>query len=384
MKPGHPTSILPALEHISSCTYKTASFALINLRLLYWTRSYFPIGFTDISGTSGDIIDSGYASAEEGEKEGAGNEENLEELLETLRNDPIEKDFAIKWLIGFISRSEQWVEAVPGHGANVEEEREGRIRTIDEATQLLALFADTQTDGVLTRNFTFSLPRNYGGTLAVELDDESYEHDHEGVGLQTWGSATVLANCICAQPEEYLPISSDNRTFKLLELGAGTGLLSIVVTKLLCNMIARCKTFEVVASDFHPEVLENLRRNTIRNFKEMPRRICVKYLDWSEPPLELFGQFDIILAADVIYDPRHSHWIKSCVEKMLRRTADSAMWLIIPQRPTRVDEINKLNSIFNDGKLRILSKKQFVRSKGVGRIDEDGYTLFRIGWGDLQ
>lgn len=378
MKLNHPTSSLPALKHLPTYSYQTILCALFNLRTLYWSIPSFPIGFTDVSGTSKEIIDSGYASAEEEE----GHEQDVHESLEILRNDPFEKKYTVTWLTGFISRSEQWIEAIPNTLSDFEEERDGRVRTVDEAIELLALCADTQADGAMARNFVFS--DCHGGSLTVELNDEPYEHDHEGVGLQTWGSASVLAKYICAQPEHYFPALSDPGPFKLLELGAGTGLLSIMVTKLLSNEIIRQKSFNIVASDFHPEVLRNLRRNIIRNLGGLSGEISVENLDWSNPPSRFFGQFDVILAADVIYDQNHGYWIRSCAENLLRRTATSVMWLIIPQRPTRTMEIDGIDSVFHNEKLGILSTQIFPRSSSVGRIDEDGYRLFKIGWTDLQ
>ncbi|GJJ13100.1 hypothetical protein Clacol_007350 [Clathrus columnatus] len=366
MKLGYPSSTLPVLKHLSTYSYKTILIALFNLRTLYWSAVSFPIGFTNILRISGDTIDSGYASAEDGEEEPL-------ETLEILRNDPFEKKFAVKWLTGFVSCCDQWIEE------GDEEEREGRVRILEEAIALLALSANMQINEALTRNFTFQTC--WGGTLTIELNDEPYENDHESVGLQTWGSAFVFAKCICAQPEKFLVVTQpDVRPLTILELGAGTGLLSIVVARLLYSKMPHIDIFKIVASDFHPKVLKNLYKNVTRNFKESPHRIRIESLDWSNPPTELFGQFDVILAADVIYDSRHGQWIKSCAERMLRQTAHSVMWLIVPQRPTRTAEIEGIDSVFGGEGLQILTAETLPRSNGVGRADEDGYRLFKVGW----
>ena len=213
-------------------------------------------------------------------------------------------------------------------------------------------------------------------------------------------------------------------------------MLSIVAAKILqfCNNNNPTLQPEIIATDYHPDVLDNLTKNVITNFpKKHPAAaaVTIKYLDWEVPrycePLD--RPFDVILAADVIYHPEHAKWIKQCVEKLLVRPSSSAVnnttattfpckprrgygggggvfWLIIPIRSTgrhegldqtvddlfptytthdeqqqRVEvEATRDCDINSEPVLAILQKEEVGRRGNIGRADEGGYKLFKIGW----
>ncbi|KAF8579262.1 hypothetical protein K439DRAFT_1638132 [Ramaria rubella] len=389
MDPQAPTVSLPLLRNIALYTPNVITASLINLRALYWPAAFPPTSATIRASKrriDQRIPDSGYASAEEDE----GEDTEAEERIMLLRADGLERAFAVRWLTGFIARSEEWIAVdLPGCDcqADMDKERESRACIVEEAATLLALSADTQTDEALAREFTFAVTG--GEEVIVKLKDESYDQDHEGVGLQTWGSACVMAGRLCKEPDKYLALRSrvgDERlkeTVRVLELGAGTGLLSMVVAKLQDQCWARDRglQLDVVATDFHPAVLKNLRGNVARNFS-CSDAVQVEKLDWADTPIpKERDKFDVVLAADVIYDERHAGWIRNCAERMLRREQGSLMWLIIPRRPTRTGEVEGVDGVFGgEGSLRILHVEDVARCNGVGRADEDGYRLFCIGW----
>jgi hypothetical protein len=107
--------------------------------------------------------------------------------------------------------------------------------------------------------------------------------------------------------------------------------------------------------------------------------------------------FTTILAADVIYHPDHARWIKGCVERLLLRPErreegeGGIFWLIIPLRSTGRHEgmCNTVDEIFPDlgaegggveWKLAVLEREDVGKQDGLGRADESGYKLFKIGW----
>ncbi|KAF8515847.1 hypothetical protein BU17DRAFT_51381 [Hysterangium stoloniferum] len=402
--PKPPTSSLPPLRNIIVYSRSTIIAALLNLRALYWPASVLGAAIrTGRVAIAGKVPDSGYASAEEDEHEYTESEEAGEERLMLMRVDAFEKAFAAKWLTGFIARSEEWVDA-GGFSLSLDSETpqecEDRACVVEEVAALLALLADTHADGALARKFSFAVEGG-GQDVTVELKDESYDQDHASVGLQTWGSACVLAGRICMNPGRYLPLylegagtmnggggASRRQTVRVLELGAGTGLLSMVVAKLHQQLLMQTQDvhLDVVATDFHPAVLKNLRSNVLRNFSFNGKdsAVYVDKLDWADTPVPAESdKFDVILAADVIYDKRHGGWIKACAEQMLRESERSLMWLIVPRRPTRTGEVEGVDDVFcKEGQvgLGIIEVENVARHHGVGRADEDGYRLFKIGW----
>ena len=446
-----PTSTLPPLNHLATHTTEQIKQGLQDLHRLYFPPE--PALFhasKKLSISRRDVVprplhdtfipDSGYASAEEGEEEGlqdflADTDENNNDSDtegDLLRADPFERSFAIKWLTGFITRSDKWISP-----CDSESESEERSDILDQAITLLSAFTSVgeETEVALTRTFSFPLTTSSTSTskkkkkeeIQVELNDAPLsKEDHTSVGLQSWGSSILLAERICLQPSLFsltMPINNINvRPLRILELGAGTGMLSIVAAKILQSYNPAP---EIIATDYHPEVLDNLTRNVTTNFPKHPgaaAAITVKCLDWEVPQYHepLNRPFDVILAADVIYHPEHAKWIKQCVEKLLvrpfpsdstatttttttlpcnRNRTGGVFWLIIPVRSTGRHEgldrtVDDLFSTYThehveagggentEPRLAMFEKEEVGRQGNVGRADEGGYKLFKIGWID--
>ncbi|KAF9820779.1 hypothetical protein IEO21_01222 [Rhodonia placenta] len=397
--PVPPTSSLPPLVRLALCSTEQVSDAFQNLRAIY-CRNTFSVAPTLLRKLlpnhllhDKSVPDSGYASADDEDEGGADSPEVEVESdafdIDVLRSDAFERDFATRWLTGFIARSDVWVTSV---------DSDARAALVDDAASILAAFAGDDEEEALTRRFTFE------GGIDVELNDAPLlTEDHTSVGLQSWGSSILLAERLCANPHAFgLSIRQDQTSLRVLELGAGTGLLSIVAAKILRAQRLNDTTSTVVATDYHPSVLANLRSNVTTNFGTVDGLLVVRALDWQYPvhdgPFAL--PFGVILAADVIYHPEHARWIKKCAERLLTRPDDVSVggifWLIIPLRPTgrhegmsnTVEEVfpqvsqQDRDSTVHTSKLElvILDMQKLARHEGVGRADEGGYKLYRIGW----
>lgn len=404
-----PISSLPSLRQLSFHTLDSIQQALAGLRSLYFPLPppklvlyKRPAIAARIHGSA--VPDSGYASAEgEDDEENEVEEEEVSQKLighediDVLRSDPFEREYVIKWLTGLIARSDIWITEAPveeGSGDTSEE----RSRVVDDAASLLSSFAgDAEPEPALTRDFSFP-QSDGGGPVCVQLNDGALlTGDHTSVGLQSWASSIIFAERICWDPPSFHFNSLDRPGIRVLELGAGTGLLSIVASKFLPSA-------EIIATDYHPDVLTNLRSNVSTNVSgQDPSPISVHALDWSHPPTDgpfSEGSFDMILAADVIYHLDHAQWIKSCIQHYLRRSRHSesyrpVFWLIIPLRSTGRHEgmdatVEQVFSVLDPnanfpsdpekGELTILCKEEIARRSGVGRADEGSYVLFQIGW----
>ena len=333
--PIPPTINLPPLKYLSDCSLNQVLDALTDLRVLY-----FPSPLVECLRLQNDskpyahlvcgssAPDSGYASAEEDDDDSSSDFDGRNEALDLLRTDEFERAFTIKWLVGFTARSDTWISSVP------ETETEAYTCAVDEAVSLLALFTGSESEQAITRKFSFLA--SGGQPVEVELNDAPLvSEDYTSVGLQSWASSILLAERLCANPGKFsLDLMTRGRGLRVLELGAGTGLLSITVAKILVS--GRVRTPEpppiVVATDFHPDVLANLQRNVDDNADT--QGILVRKLDWSQPnssTVPFDRPFDVILAADVVYEPSHASWIANCVTKLLARPA-GVLWMIIALR----------------------------------------------------
>lgn len=144
------------------------------------------------------------------------------------------------------------------------------------------------------------------------------------VGLRTWEASLRLATYLCDNP-------SLLRSRNVIELGAGTGLLSI-----LCA--AYLGTSSVLATDGLPHVVEMIDKNVTRNavnkifsrHEVQPPRAAI--LEWGDLTAlddvlvdadDNALDFDLILGADITYSPDIVPLLARLLSELLHRTQDS-------------------------------------------------------------
>ncbi|ORY49296.1 hypothetical protein BCR35DRAFT_310817 [Leucosporidium creatinivorum] len=356
-RPSLPTAILPKIprNNLSSSLDTQELLRLVNhLTSLYTTTTT----------TTTTTTDSAYS-----------------DQVDELEIDPLgpdsqfERGWTKSWLVSLLRRAEDWVhELDEQEGGPNEQERKQRLQVVDQAGALVAALTETSASGSILRPLllpTSTTEPPSSEPLLITLNDALPSSlDPTSVGLQSWGSSIILSKLICLNPEEFgVPNEkTEGAGMRTLELGAGTGLLSLVWK----GMSERQGAIrgEVIATDFHEDVLKNLRLNVKTNtpsispstsplnsppFLPADARsstppVAAHHLDWqavhssrqfatafpsSAPSTPLNGPlktdtaptmpppfdrpFHTLLAADVVYGPEHAKWLKSCVEQFLIR-----------------------------------------------------------------
>ncbi|KZV74041.1 hypothetical protein PENSPDRAFT_648246 [Peniophora sp. CONT] len=391
--PAAPTSSLPPIGRLAAYSLEQITSALANLRGLYFPpKPTLPIASVKPAKKArhhllhdNTVPDSGYASAEEDDEDQE--QDADEEALELLRADEFERSYAVRWLTGLASRADVFL--YPPTPLS-EDEEEQRSATLDDAAALLSALvsADSEAsdDEGLLREFKFASP---GGPVSVLLTDLPLQSsDHTSVGLQSWASSIVFGERLCATPAAF---GLDAPT-RVLELGAGTGLLALTAAYLFARHDGKDQG-TIVATDFHPDVLANLERNVAANFSEtLEDAVAVRKLDWSAPdwsiaPLD--QPFDVLLAADVVYEPAHASWIRNCVMHAL--SPEGVFWMILAQRGSgrHAGLVEAVGNVFPSAEdvrptaepvLAVLMQEDIQRLQGCGRADEDSYRMYKIGW----
>ncbi|KAK4704815.1 protein-lysine N-methyltransferase EEF2KMT, partial [Phenoliferia sp. Uapishka_3] len=146
-------------------------------------------------------------------------------------------------------------------------------------------------------------------------------------GLRVWHACIALANHLLARPSFVTSATS------ILELGAGVGLLSLVMGRL------NQSTARIVATDVDSNVLERLTQNITLNGLET--NITVSKLDWDwnlteggRQELEKWEKTNheetfrgvppqLIIGADIVYDPSLTAQLAATLAFFLRDSAST-------------------------------------------------------------
>ncbi|MEO5962278.1 MAG: methyltransferase domain-containing protein [Thermomonas sp.] len=117
---------------------------------------------------------------------------------------------------------------------------------------------------------------------------------------QLWPAGRLLAQAM---------LRVDIEGKRILEIGCGIGLASLVLQRRGAN---------VVASDVHPLAESFLAYNAALN--ELPA-VHYRQMHWDRP-LPTLGDFDMIVASDVLYERDHASLLAGVVERHARACAE--------------------------------------------------------------
>ena len=117
---------------------------------------------------------------------------------------------------------------------------------------------------------------------------------------QLWPSGQLLAQAM---------VRADITGKRVLEVGCGIGLASLVLQR---------RGAIVVASDMHPQTEPFLAYNAALN--DLPA-LHYRQLLWGHP-LPALGDFDMIIASDVLYERDHAQLLSGVVERHARAVCE--------------------------------------------------------------
>lgn len=297
--------------------------------------------------------------------------DNNNKAMEAIRADAFEHAYAMRWLTALVSQTTMNLHDHDSDGSADHRNNDASLLEplVQSAAALLAVCAGSASAGTRTRTYALAGVR-------VRLTDVALRNDDFGsVGAQTWGSACVLAEMIAEAPSRFgllrdgsggtasaSTAAGTGAILRVLELGAGTGLVSLTAGKVL-QQACCCRRAEIVASDFHPLALKNLGLNIENNFHNNYSEssdsatargdvsISAHFLDWEEAadPAHALGApfdapFDEAFGADVVYEPDHAASINACLKRLLRLTG--RFHLVIPLREGFARELASVERVF--------------------------------------
>lgn len=255
----------------------------------------------------------------------------------------------------------------PSTFQNNEENRRGRCRAIGESgvpgylTSIIASklgwIVDTDQRESIWELASLRLSERSGRsampamTRTFAINDELSIRLHEpslfgdNLGLKTWASSLLLSQQL-SRLSKHLP-----NTTRVLELGAGTGLVGIS---------AACLWHTSVLLTDLPEIVPNLEHNLDLNEEIVSRcagLVAAEVLDWSDAtriPVNDEDRYAIIIAADPIYSPDHPSMLVNTISRWLKQGGDARVLIELPKRQHYTHERATLTDLMQRAGLEVL------------------------------
>lgn len=178
-------------------------------------------------------------------------------------------------------------------------------------------------------------------TLIEQISDEEFNLDERLPYWATlWPSAIALA--------EYISLHVNCYKKDVLELGCGLGLNGVVCGKLGAT---------VTMTDYEIDSLTFAKQNAIQN---QLSSFSTKLVDWRSPNLE--GTYDIIIAADVLYEDRFLSPVRDMITTYLKPSGTAFI-----AEPNRTVAMPFFDGLTKNG----FSYKQFkqrIQYKGIEHL----------------
>ena len=175
----------------------------------------------------------------------------------------------------------------------------------------------------------------------------------DDLGLKTWGTAFVMAKKLEEIAARYFQkaLSLESRWPRVLEVGAGTGLLGITAAMLW--------DASFTLTDL-PEILPNLSSNILRNNDKLMGSVEAEVLDWAyldrselssghfdvgfkiavlQDMAHVLIGFQVILVSDPLYDDVHPKLVAKVIAKYLKPGQDSRVLAVVPLRDETTEKL---------------------------------------------
>ncbi|KAF9885947.1 hypothetical protein FE257_012237 [Aspergillus nanangensis] len=252
---------------------------------------------------------------------------------EAVKRPAVQPAGVTRYLTSFISSSLSWLDT-----------DELREAVWDAAAARLSERSGRTAMPAMSRVFT--IPSPLGEELTLTLHEPSLTADN--LGMKTWVSSYLLArrlHTLLESTPQLIPpalnTSKPDRSLRALELGAGTGLVGL-------SFAAIKDTSASIHLTDLPEIVPNLSHNAALNVELLTKTgtaVTTGVLDWSVPPAPLptqAEQYDLILAADPLYSPKHPAWLVDTITHWLSRSLDARVVFEMPLRDAYLPQRQEL------------------------------------------
>lgn len=206
------------------------------------------------------------------------------------------------------------------------------------------------------------------------------------VGNITWGASLVLSNAIVSNSSITSTWLDPEDNSPILELGAGTGLVSIILAK-------QNSKHHVISTDL-PDIIDNLAKNIRLNnivcetfssnkqfqLSKNTSTITATYLDWTNPSEFLERSctksgFKILIFSDPVYSHQHPYWVRDTVKALLSLQKGSKVVFMIGRRERFEDVRENLWNLISELGLTLFAADTIDSYDDYGQLTYD-YKVF--------
>ncbi|KAI2449912.1 hypothetical protein LOY86_005403 [Ophidiomyces ophidiicola] len=254
---------------------------------------------------------------------------------------PVYGGCVAQYLTGIISSALSWIDT-----------DELREAIWDAASARLCERSGRTAMPSLSRVFRIPVADNI--YIPITLHEPSLTSDN--LGMKTWVSSYLLARRLhtfrLPQPS-LLPLGHDKQLLRVLELGAGTGLVGLSFASLWGA------NSTVHLTDL-PEIVPNLSHNVSMNKDIMlstGASVTTGVLDWSlKKGMDIGNQekYQVILAADPLYSSEHLRWLTQTIQRWLSTDKGARVVLEMPLRNAYISQVNELKKRMGNIGLKVL------------------------------
>lgn len=184
----------------------------------------------------------------------------------------------------------------------------------EQYVQLLPLSSPSPT-------FTDIIRYRFSSDVAVDVQEQPYLLCASGTtGFRTWEAALYLAEYLVQNQEYY----AQDRFSRILELGAGTGLVSLVWSQLFQATMKELYVTDGDSTLVEQAIRYNFQLNNVTAAPANTLDCQYKFqrLWWGE---DVVPDVDIVLAADVTYDASVVPSLVNCIVASLKQGAHHAL-----------------------------------------------------------
>lgn len=231
-------------------------------------------------------------------------------------------------------------------------EEEERDHLYDFASYIMTSNSAPALKGNTTR-----LVEMEGLSSGIKLYEPALTEDK--VGNLTWGASLELSKLLLNPTTSITPrwiISCKEEKTPILELGAGTGLVSIVLAK---------HGYSIISTDL-PEIVENLTKNIQLNNVQCSTsdsnesfdassisNAHTTSLDWRNPSEFLIRSntltgFKTLIFSDPVYSEQHPYWVSDTVSATLSKERGSKVIFMVGRRERFEDVRDDLWRLMNE------------------------------------